>query len=160
MTYADIIKKALALYEDRENIAYFYGAKGQVLTDALMDELIKQYQSAHFYKYDKYQLEEIKDFSWGKIGYDCSGFVGACVGAPWDYSGKLWQRCTNITNIREAVAGSLLYKPGHIGIDIGYGYALHIPDELHTIELVKNTRPGFISGGQWEKADYSLANNL
>ena len=76
MNHADILKKAYELFSRRDDIAYFMGAKVEVLTDALMDDLIKQYWDVHFQRYSQAELTRIKDWSRGKLGMDCSGFVG------------------------------------------------------------------------------------
>ena len=80
MTYYEVIKKALNMFYHRDEYAYFYGAKGQVLTDEVMNTLISL-EPAYFSKYTTQELSAYKAFSRGKIGYDCSGFVSAVVGA-------------------------------------------------------------------------------
>ena len=153
----DILRKAYALYVERDNIAYFYGAKGQVLTDKVMDALIAA-EPKHFSKYTEAELKKIKSFSRGKIGYDCSGFVGACVGCQ-EWSGGLWSHCYNKTTVSNGKAGCILYKQGHVGLDIGYGYAMDIPTEGKTIRIFRNNTTGFIGAGEYRGFDYSEANN-
>ena len=74
MTYYEVIKKALNMLYHRDEYAYFYGAKGQILTDEVMNTLISL-EPAYFSKYTTQELSAYKAFSRGKIGYDCSGFV-------------------------------------------------------------------------------------
>lgn len=153
-----IIKNALSWYDRRDDCAYWYGAKRQVLTDDLMDYYVSAYPD-HFKRYSADDLERLKRWSRGKIGFDCSGFVSACVGVNGWSSASLWARTVNRSDVREAKAGCLLYRPGHIGIDIGYGYSLDIPIEGQTIRLTRNTIPGFTYGGEWYDADYEMMNN-
>ena len=160
MNHADILKKAYDLFSRRDDIAYFMGAKVEVLTDALMNDLIKQYWDVHFQRYSQEELKRIKDWSRGKLGMDCSGFVGYCVGDKWKYSGALWEHCVNKTTVQDCKAGSILYRIGHVGLDLGYGYQMDIPIELQSLRICKNTLPGYTGGGEWEKADYSLSSNI
>lgn len=154
-----ILQNAFKLYCDRDNIAYFYGAKGQKLTDANMDALIKA-EPEYFSQYSAAELKKIKDFSRNKTGYDCSGFVGACVGVM-EWSGGLWSHCVNKTTVAKGKAGSILYRKGHVGLDIGYGYAMDCPKEGRTLEIFKNSPSDrrFTGSGEYYKFDYSEANN-
>lgn len=160
MTHADILKRAFDLYTQRDNIAYFMGAKVQVLTDELMDQLRKDYWDAHFKRYTDAEFQKIKDWSRGKLGMDCSGFVGYCVNDKWLYSGALWERCVNKTTVKDCKAGSILYRVGHVGLDIGYGYQIDCPIEMQTLRITKNSVPGFTGGGEWKYADYSKSSNI
>ena len=154
-----ILRRAFKLYCNRGNIAYFYGAKGQVLTDAAMDALIKC-EPKYFSQYSEAQLKKIKDFSRGKIGYDCSGFVGACVGVM-EWSGGLWSHCVNKSTVSQGKAGCILYRKGHVGLDIGYGYAMDCPKEGRTLEIFKNSPSDrrFTGAGEYYLFDYSEANS-
>lgn len=154
----DIVKNALNWYMERDNVAYFMGAKGEVLTDARMDELIRWYPD-HFAQYDADKIKKIKQFSRGKIGFDCSGLVSKCVGLSGLSSWTLWDKTTNRTTVKNCKAGSLLWRPGHIGIDIGYGYCIDIPIEGQTIRIIKNTSSSFTNGGEFIGADYSMMSN-
>ncbi len=154
-----ILRRAFALYVKRDQYCYFYGAKGQVMTDAAMDALI-ECEPAYFSQYTKTQLKKIKDYSRGKIGYDCSGFVGACVG-KMEWSGALWGDCKNKTSVKDGKAGCILYRKGHVGLDIGYGYAMDCPKEGRTFEIFKNepSDRNFTGAGEFYLYDYSEANN-
>lgn len=152
-TWDAMIKKALNMYVHRNRYAYFYGAKGEVLTEATMDYLIRCYPS-HFARYDKKQLEQIKAYSAGKIGYDCSGFITA-VSDVAGSSSMQFSACHDITdNLASGPAGSFLYRPGHIGLDIGYGAFLHCPSEGRTIEM------GIIREYVWEQTGQSNYINM
>lgn len=145
-TWDSFIKRALYMYVHRSDYAYFYGAKGEVLTENAMDFLIRAYPN-HFKQFTPTQLKQIKNYSIGKIGYDCSGFITAASGgAIQGNSAMQIGSCEHVTdNLASGPAGSLLWKPGHIGLDIGYGYFLHMPREGESIIL------GKISEYVWEK---------
>lgn len=135
----EVIRDAWAIYLHRDDYCYFYGAKGQVLTDRLMDALISA-EPKYWSKYTQADIVKIKNFSRGKIGLDCSGFItritGNATSSYYQYKG-----CTNkSTDIKHGVAGSIVYSTfygtgSHIGIDVGFGYYLHFPKELHSCEL-------------------------
>ena len=147
MTYYEVIKKALRMLYESGKYAYFYGAKGQVLTDETMNALISA-EPTYFAKYTTQQLEEIKAYSRGKIGYDCSGFVSAIVGVE-NYSTGHYHAGAEKTTPLLGTEGNGLYttfggKGRHVGIDIGYGFFLHMPSEMHTVTL------GRIADYSWE----------
>lgn len=149
ITWDAAIKKALYMYWKRDQYAYFYGAKGETLTESAMDYFIRTYPD-HFSRYTENELKKIKEWSSGKIGYDCSGFTGICIGS-WKNSAGQIADCADVTDdLVSGPAGSLLYRPGHIGLDIGYGYFLHMPNEGRTIEL------GKILAYPWEKTGKSI----
>lgn len=157
----DAIKNALDILNHKENYAYFYGAKRQVLTDDIMMDLWSAYPG-HFKKYDNAEKKKIFNYSRGKIGFDCSGFVAYCINSPYVYSGALINDCSFITdNMYSGVAGSILWKPNHVAIDIGYGFFLHFPSELHTCELgrFKENTIHWEKSGQSKYVDYEGANN-
>lgn len=159
-TWDEVVKKALDVYLHRDKYAYFYGAKGQVMTENTMNALIAA-EPAFFGKYTTAQLRQFKDFARGKIGYDCSGFVALCTGIN-TWSGGLWERCYDKTpDIYQGVAGSLLYMPGHVGLDIGYGFGLDFPRMGSTCELFRHlegTR-GWTGCGKLEGVAYDGADN-
>lgn len=66
-TWNDIVKAAEALYKERNKYCYFYGAKGQVMTDARM-EALWQASPGYFSRYSATQKKQIFDYSRGKIG--------------------------------------------------------------------------------------------
>ena len=138
MTYYEVIKKALLMFYHKDEYAYFYGAKGQVLTEDVMNALISA-EPAYFGKYDTATLQRIKDYSRGKIGYDCSGFVSAVVGFENYSTGHYHDGAEKTTPLLGTEGNGLYTSFGgsgrHVGIDIGYGFFLHMPKELKSIEL-------------------------
>lgn len=153
-----LLRNAFKLYVNRERYAYFYGAKNIVLTDGVMNDLINQYWNVHFNKYTREQLTEIRNYSRGKIGLDCSGFITQISNITGN-SYMLFKKCEVKTTIENGKAGTLLWREGHVGIDIGYGYCMHIPSELHSFEIAKIQSIGFTNSGELPGYDYSEANN-
>ena len=54
----DIVKRALNWYQERDNVAYWMGAKGETLTIKRMQELVSAY-SDYFSKYTPERLAEL-----------------------------------------------------------------------------------------------------
>lgn len=160
-TWDEVVKAALEIHLHKDQYAYFYGAKGQVLTDAVMNALWNA-EPKYFKKYTAAQKKAIFDYSRGKIGLDCSGFTARVTGCN-TWSGEQWNRCTNKkTDLALGPAGSLLYFPGHVGLDIGYGYYLHFPSEGKSCELGRfkeNTCPWTGTGMLTGYIDYNGATN-
>lgn len=156
--FNEVIKNALYILANKEKYAYFYGAKGCVLTEANMNSLINS-EKAHFSKYTEEQIKEIKDYSRGKIGYDCSGFITAITGVQGN-SAYQWSRCIPNANSETGFAGCILYKPGHIGIDIGYGKFLHFPTEGQTCTLGTIKEYNWQGSGQMKDINYWGASNV
>lgn len=175
-TWKHIVEAAESLYNEREKYCYFYGAKGQIMTDARM-EALWQASPSYFARYSAAQKKQIFDYSRGKIGLDCSGFVCLCLEkagvikrSDWTYSVALIGRCKNVTTDvndgKKAPAGSLLFTSfgggsRHIGLNAGGGRFFDIASEGNTIRCLS-----IKSWGTWEKAgqypeiDYSSALNM
>lgn len=133
-TWDQVIKDALYYLVHKDEYAYFYGAKGQKLTDAEMDRLIAE-EPEYWKRYDEATIKKIKKYSKGKTGFDCSGYIARVTGCN-TYSGGIWTRCSKKTSdLYAGPAASILWKPGHVSLDIGYGYFLHFPSELHSCEI-------------------------
>lgn len=150
-----IIREAWKWYDQRDAIAYMMGAKFNVLDEWTIDYLFNN-EKWYFDRYTPEELQRIKDWSLGKIGTDCSGFVCKCVGCEMINSATLWERCINKTDVKSCKAGSLLWRPGHIGIDIGYGQCMHIGKELETIRLERNDAFPWEGGGELDLLDYTM----
>ena len=157
-TWDQAIKQALYMYVHRNQYAYFYGAKGQVLTDGVMNALIDAYPQ-HFGQYTMDELNVIKDFSRGKIGFDCSGFVEYCTGTPGSSAMQI-HNCHNVTSdLVKGPAGSLLYKQGHIGLDVGFGMYVHMPHEGDSIIFGKILEYNWTQTGQSNYLNYEGSDN-
>jgi len=142
------IARARQLWSERDDIAYLYGAKGQRCTEAIFEQLWNA-EPSYFKKYNSNQKAQIKAFCMGKRLMDCSGFINECVG-DFKYSTAYIESCVNVTSPDKTKDGDLLYttfggKGRHIGIDLGHGFFMHCPSEMHSIEI------GVIADYPWEK---------
>lgn len=157
-----LLRTAFLLFVNRKNYIYFYGAKGEKLDTQSMDALIKAYPG-YYSRFSTEQLNEFKRLSWGKIGFDCSGFITAISGI-FGSSAQIWEKCVKKTSVANGKAGSYLFKQGdgmnHCGIDIGYGYCMHCPGMGRTLEIAKIQAVGFTMSGELPGYDYSLSTNV
>ena len=163
MNCYDVISRAVEFYKNRDKYIYFYGAKGQVLTDEVMDNLINAEPNYFKNRYDKTAMEYIRKVSRGKIGYDCSGFVSAVIGVS-NYSTGHYSDTVNKTTPVKGYGGNLLYTTHnglgrHVGIDIGAGRFLEMRREGHSIELGNIKEADWEYSGSFKTVDYTLAHN-
>ena len=157
LTFEDVIKRAIQIYAHRDLYAYLYGCDGQTADIALIERQVMKYPG-HFINRD---IEAIKAYTVGKTVFDCSGFIHTIFGAPDRTARGIIAECTDVTSdLASGVEGSCLYKPGHIGLDIGHGCFIHIASELQTFRLEVIREYDWSKSGIWsEYADYTGANN-
>lgn len=96
---------------------YVYGMKGTVMTASAYEYLKRQYPS---------QVKDSDKEKIGKVCVDCSGLISWCTGLIRGSSQykETAKKVLPISQIAEAVPGCALWKPGHIGVYIGGGYAV------------------------------------
>ncbi|MBQ6679572.1 MAG: hypothetical protein IJM76_06065 [Lachnospiraceae bacterium] len=175
-----VVDTAIAMYRSGD-YAYFYGAKGmitgsdgkrypQVLTDPVMDELIRQ-SPGHFAKFSEDEMQQIRKNSRGLKGVDCSGYTGDCTGDEQWSTGQI-TNCFQYNTLEGGPTASLLYTTWggtgrHIGLDIGgdgkgNGWCLQAGYES-TDAIVKAGKNGIflskISETAWERSGMSRAVN-
>ena len=168
------IQRGLDAYRNRDKYAYLYGCKGTFLADRQTILNFFAAEPGYFSKYSDEQKEQIIRNSIGKYGLDCSGFVGWICTFDRQWSTGQINNCKLITTPALGVAGSILYttfggKGRHIGIDIGYGYALDcgyestdavIAANNHSIRLTRIVETAWEKSGQSRLLDYTGATNL
>lgn len=135
-SWDQVIKEALYMHVHKDEYAYWYGAKGEKLTDAVMLSLIEQ-EKDYFSRYSEAELKKLMRWSKNRTGFDCSGFIGKITGCN-TYSGAIWSRCSKKTaDLYAGPAGSILWKPGHVALDIGYGFGVEMAAEGSSVEMFR-----------------------
>lgn len=156
----EAIQRFYDLYFGRDKIAYWMGAKGDLLTYPKMRELVASYPD-YFKKYTPERIEQLMAWSVNKKGYDCSGLLCACFGTPYEMSSwTLREHMVKTFGVKECKAGSILWFPGHVELDLGFGASGGIRSEGKTIEINDNGTAGFQLGGELEGYDYSMMYNF
>ena len=172
-TWDEVIRRALFLYINRTNITYNLGCSGEVVgRDKIVEENFRYY-------YNHGWAEKIGDSipgwdptwnvnkSWAKwsalnsskMCFDCSGYIDWCLGYEGVHKYSSWSFGSMNKNpsLAAGVAGSALWKKGHVGLDMGYGYLLEIGHYGGTIELNKISNRDFTSSHLITDVDYNGA---
>lgn len=160
-SWRNVVKEAEWMHVHKDAYAYFYGAKGQVLTDAVMESLWNA-EPDYFKRYTAAQKKKIFNYSRGKVGFDCSGFIAKITGCN-AYSGAIWEKCREKTTPALGPAGSILWKPGHVALDVGLGFGIEMGAELFSVEMFRISEhvPKFEASGKLKTfIDYEGATNL
>lgn len=150
--WSHMINRALFLFTHRAEITYNLGCSGEVVgRDKIVEDNFKYY----------YQQKEWHDriggsipgweTSWdvnrawqawsnlhrGKMCFDCSGLICWCMGYEGlhKYSSYNFGDMPKQASLSSGVAGSALWRSGHVGLDIGYGASLSIGSYGGTINL-------------------------
>lgn len=106
--------------KSKVGIPYFYGAKMEILTEALMARMHKLYPKTVT---SAYILKARMKKQVNKINCDCSGLIGAYRGKQIG-SSQLYSTASKRMPIGEWKTfpiGTVLYKPGHVGVYVGGG---------------------------------------
>lgn len=157
LTFEDVKKRALQLYAHRDEFAYLYGTDGQIATEELIERQFKKYPG-HFATRD---LNAIREYTLGKVVFDCSGFIHTIFDAPDKTSLGIITDCSDVsTDLAAGVEGSVLFKPGHVGLDIGAGVFIDTATECDTFRLKIIREYDWVKSGKWiHYADYTGATN-
>lgn len=164
-SWYQVVKDGLQMYKDRDKYAYFYGAKGQKLTESVMNALWNA-EPDYFKRYNAEEKKQIFKNSLNKIGLDCSGFVTRITGET-GYSIGIYGKRTKETSIADGLAGQFLFSTfhgsgRHIGIDAGMGFTLDMGNEA-TDYMVSVHRDSVrlmnIADGNWEHSFQTAAVN-
>ena len=162
MNWADVIGNAVHIMQERDKYAYWYGAKGQTLTREVMKQLVAA-EPEYYSRYSAKKLRELMDWSEGKIGLDCSGFINAITGQA-NYSTGYFEESVNKTDPVSGTWGNILYtthggKGRHIGLDIGQGRFLHMPKEGESVTMGIIRLYDWEASGQIKGVSYYLTGN-
>lgn len=106
---------------DKLGTPYVYGAKGEVLTQAILDRLARENPGTYTSTYKAKAAKYI-----GQRCTDCSGLISWYTGrvrGSYNYRDTAVER-QDIDRLNESMIGWALWKPGHIGVYIGDGWCV------------------------------------
>lgn len=174
----EVVKQARYIYINRDKFAYLYGANGEVPktreeAERLINTLWTLYPT-HFAKSVSakgYTKEQLIAHIIGKRCYDCSAFICAVTQdenhsfynlvVQKDYnSAGLKNMFSKTTSLAEGVAGSILWKNGHVALDTGLGIAIDFANEFVDVRAYHLTEMGFLLSGQLPWVDYTGSLNV
>lgn len=172
-TWAQVLKDAhvmigaqLAALEkgERAPYCYIYGGDGTIMTEKKIRALVKKYGKVHFdemFKRTGKTVDDLVAHCVDKYGLDCSEFVCRVTGAPHDMnSAALIAACDLVTYPAAGVAGSVVWKNGHVGLDLGAGIVAEFCEEFTDIKMGLLKDRGFVKSGQLPWVDYRGASNM
>ena len=155
LSFYKVIERAYGFIANRDSIAYLYGGDGRICTEEYFYQWLLKYPK----RIKEEDVERIKDFTVGKRIFDCSQLVVDCIGSPDMNSLTLIRTCNPVTeDLSAGPEASVLWKPGHVGLDLGAGYALDIPCEGQSVRVRKLSEGGWKKSGQiWKYVNYTGA---
>lgn len=165
-------QNALMIYANRERYAYLYGANGEIGSDELVDRLWDMY-SDHFYRsvtLNGYTKKQLKNHVRGKICLDCSSFICLVtqndttditkLGVTTDYNSDGLRKLFVVKRMpKDGTAGSVLWKPGHVALDVGYGICIDFGNEFLDCRMYQLDGKGFVESGELSYVDYTDTNS-
>jgi len=172
--WSKMINRALWLYTQRAGITYNLECAGEVAgRDKRVEDLWKYYYQQPEW-HDKIGASVIGWYpkmptqtAWerwlltnkGKMCFDCSGYIDWCMGYEGihKYNSISFGAMPKQESVSKGVAGSVLWKKGHVGLDIGYGACLDIGSYGGTINLSMIGDKGWTSSHLITDVDYTGA---
>ena len=149
---------------DTAPYCYIYGGNGEVMTEKRVRALVKRYAKPHFddlFKRTGKTVDDLVQYCDGKRGLDCSGFICLVTGAQQDLNSYgLINACKMRVQPSAGVAGSVLFKPGHVALDLGAGMCAEFVEEFKDMQINRIAERGFTISGQLPWIDYRGASNM
>lgn len=172
--WSHTINRALWLYTQRAGITYCLGCSGEVAgRDKHVENNFRYYYEHGWdehigFSIPGWEVGMSTDKTWdmwlklhkGKMCFDCSGFIDWCIGyegihkyTSWDF-GEMKKQ----DSLSSGFAGSVLWKKGHVGLDIGYGACIDIGHYGGTLEISMLGDKDWTSSHLIENVNYEGAN--
>lgn len=155
ISFYKVLEKAYWFIGNRDSIAYLYGGDGRICTEEYWKKWLLKYPK----RIPEEKQEAIHDFTIGKRVFDCSQLVVECCQCPDMSSSTLIKRCNPVLeDLSLGPEASILWKTGHVGLDIGKGWALDIPTEGQSVRVRRISEGGWVKSGQlWVYVNYKNA---
>lgn len=156
----DMVGKQMQAIEKGEPApyAYLYGGDGRVADEKYVRALVKQYGKAHYtalFKRTGKTLDDLIKHVVGKEVYDCSQGIVYWTQAPQDMnSAALIDSCSLQVPPVNGLAGSVLWKPGHVALDVGAGMCVDFCEEFVDLRMYRLRLGLFEKSGQLPWVDY------
>ena len=177
-TWAHCVRDARLIFLNRDKFAYLLYANGEhPKTYAEAKKLVDQFWSYDPYHFENsviktgHTREDLINHIIGKICYDCSGFVCAVTQSEGDifdlkvvkdYNSTMMNNGVfqNVTTPADGVWGGVLWKTGHVALDVGNGLAIDFGNEFLDCREYRLSEGNFKKSGQLPWVDYTHAINL
>lgn len=144
--------------------AYLYGGDGRKATAAYVRSLVKQYGSAHYdalFARTGKTVDDLIAHVKGKNVFDCSQVILKVSEHDTDMTSTgLINQCKVKMDPKNGLAGSLLWKPGHVGLDIGGGRVFDMPEEFQDLRITRMQEVQWQTSGQLPWINYAGSSNM
>lgn len=161
---------AVRLYTNRDQFAYLYGGNGEYIKTkdearAIVDRMWAAYPS-HFKKTvtaTGHTKEQLIEHIVGKRVMDCSALVCyVSQGTDWGKlsvkydlnSSGLISVSHDVATPAKGVCGNVLWKSGHVGVDVGGGCFVEANSEFIDIRIMPISGSGFTKSGRLPWVNY------
>lgn len=133
-----------------KNYVYWYGGKGQRCTQILLNTLSSMYPNI----YTKNYIQKCKvDILQNLFCIDCSGLVCRAYNIKDLGSSQLKDKYKMLP-VKEAKAGMMLWKKGHIAICLGNNFMIEAKGVDYDVKISKYSDSDFICALYSEDVDY------
>lgn len=145
----EIIENVISLAKDKVGYVYVWGAKGEVVTEERLDELISYYTRV------KYPLKRSTYI--GKQAFDCSGLTywtyREVTGFNIGYSTTQQKEFMDAYKVEGVLQpGDLIYEPGHVVMYIGGGRIIHSKNAFEGVK--EDSVRGHLNGVAYRPVAY------
>ena len=181
-TWAHFVRDLRLMMIHHQDFDYLYNSNGEILRtyDEAYNAVKYNWElyPEHFEKYvtqQGYKFEDLVERLKGKKVFDCSSLVLAfsqSEGDIYDFyvkrdysSSGIRDLLTDVTDIPSGLWGSVLWRPGHVGIDVGNGLIVDDACEFvgvreYRFDSADGIATAFTDSGRLPWIDYSGGINL
>ena len=175
-----VVRDARLIFLNRDKFAYLYGANGEKpetyeeaakLVNAMWGAYPSHFKSSVTSK--GHTKEELIQHIVGKRCYDCSSFVCAVTQCEGNYdelvvktdynTAMLRDKFSKVTTTAEGNWGAIVWKSGHVGVDVGNGLVVDFGNEFYDCREYRMSDPDstkFTLSGELPWVDYAKAINF
>lgn len=146
-------------------IAYIWGMKGQLATEALLQQCIAEAKRSGRYSFTAAKIAYARKnvIALGRRAGDCSWLLTGSADIPVEGSATIWDECHDKGAISAIpnIPGLVVYRSGHIGIYLGGGWVIESGGYSKGVIFSKINEPATGSAwtgyGKWKHIDYVFA---
>lgn len=169
-----VIQSAIKLYTRRGGATYCLGCSGQTVGGVGNNTIRSNFLYYYDHGYKAQMGKGLKGWNssmtgeqawalWSKqwhnhMAFDCSGLIDYCINGEQighKYSSYDFGAMPKNESLAAGCAGSVLWKSGHVGLDIGYGALIEIGTWNDTIQLNLISERTFTSSHKIKGVDYT-----
>lgn len=161
MNYNEFLKQIYYLYAHRHEVAYCLGACGELAESDRVRNLFNWYYENGYSEIIGMTYNEWLKINRGKMCFDCSGLIDYVLFGYGNHNYSSWTfgEMPKNESLSKGVEGSILWKKGHVGVDIGRGYFIDCPNWNKELRFGKISEYDWTSSHSCIKIDYTGASD-